>query len=192
VKIIGVAGTNGSGKDTIGQILAENHGWLFISGSDMLRDELKKRNLPIERENLRNLSAEWRREHGLGIIIDKVVEKFQNENVDGKYKGLVTVSLRNPGEADRIHELGGQVVWTDADPKVRYQRIVQRQRGSEDLKSFELFLAEEQAEMSHSGDEATLNMAGVQDRADIFIVNNQNDLEVFKNQVEHALAKILV
>jgi dephospho-CoA kinase len=191
MKIIGVAGTNGSGKDTIGQILAENHGWLFISGSDMLRDELKKRNLPIERENLRNLSAEWRREHGLGIIIDKVVEKFQNENVNGKYKGLVTVSLRNPGEADRIHELGGQVVWTDADPKVRYQRIVQRQRGSEDLKSFELFLAEEQAEMSHSGDEATLNMAGVQDRADIFIVNNQNDLEVFKNQVEHALAKIL-
>ncbi len=46
MKIIGVSGTNGSGKDTIGHLLAERHNWLFISMTDMLRDELEKRGLP--------------------------------------------------------------------------------------------------------------------------------------------------
>jgi dephospho-CoA kinase len=192
VKVIGIAGTNGSGKDTVSNYLAD-HGWLFISTSrDLLIPELQKRGLPIERENMATLTAEWRRQKGTSVVIDKAVEKFEEESKMQHYNGLVVSSLRHPWEADRLHELGGVLVWTDADPKVRYERIYNRGQGVKDKKSFEQFLAEEQAEMSHSGDEATLNMAAVQDRADIFIVNNQNDLEVFKNQVEHALAKILV
>lgn len=125
-KIIGVSGTNGSGKDTVGQMLAERHNFLFVSMTDMLRDEALKRNLPIERDVLSTISAEWRRESGLGVLIDKSVEYFNAE--PGKYNGLVLASLRNPGEADRAHELGGQVVWVDADPKIRYDRIYARQR----------------------------------------------------------------
>lgn len=182
--IIGIGGTNGSGKDSLAQILADDFGWLFVSGSDILRRELKRRGLPIERENLRALSAEWRREHGLGYLIDKAVEQFKK----GNYKGLAIASLRNPGEADRVHELGGKVVWLDADPKLRYDRIYSRGRSTEDNKTFEQFLAEEQAEMHHSGDEATLNMAGVKAKADIFIPNDSNDLKAFKAQAQKALS----
>jgi dephospho-CoA kinase len=185
LKIIGIGGTNGSGKDTVGQMLAEHHGWLFVSVTDILRDGLSKQGLPIERENLRNLSAEWRRQSGLGVLIDKSVEQFKTQA--GKHTGLAIASLRNPGEADRIHELGGRVVWVDADPKVRYQRIYSRQRSTEDKKTYEQFLAEEQAEMNHSGDEATLNMAGVKERADIFLQNDTDDLEAFKKAAEKAL-----
>lgn len=182
MKLIGIGGTNGAGKDTVAQILADDYGWLFISGSDILRKELKKRGLPIERENLRALSTQWRREYGTGHLIDEAVKLFEPK----KYKGLVVASLRNPGEADRVHELGGQVVWVDADPEVRYQRIYSRARSAEDSKTFEQFLAEEQAEMHSSGDEATLNMAGVKDRADIFITND-GDLETVKAQVKSTL-----
>lgn len=186
MKIIGIAGTNGSGKDSIGEMLAE-HGWLFVSGSDILRNELKKRGLPIERENLRDLSAQWRRESGLGVLVDKAAQVFEKRGGASKYKGWAIASLRNPGEVDRIHELGGKVVWVDAESKIRYERVAARLRGAEDYKTFEQFLAEETAEMKHSGDEATLSLGDVKAKADIFIENNGSDLEEFKLAAEKAL-----
>ena len=185
MKIIGIGGTNGSGKDTLANMLADDYGWLFVSGSDILRKELTKRHLPIERENLRELSAEWRRQHSLGYLIDKAVEIFMPQK--NRYTGLAISSLRNFGEAERVHELGGQIIWVDATPKLRYERIYSRRRSAEDKKSFEQFLAEEKAEMSHSGDEATLNMAAVRDMADIFITNDDNDIEKFKETAQKAL-----
>lgn len=189
--IIGISGTDASGKDTVGQMLAERHNWLFVSVSEILRDELRQRNVPLERKNLRELSAQWRRQHGLGVLVDKAVQQFHRSGGRHKYQGLVIASLRHPGEAARLQELGGRVVWTDADPKVRYRRIVARNRGTEDQVSFDEFLAEEQAQMKPSGDEATLSLSGVKERADIFIVNDGNDTEAFKNQAEKKLAKFI-
>jgi len=191
VNIIGISGTTASGKDTVSEMLVNRHGWLFVSVSEILRDELKKRGVPIERKNLRTLSAEWRREHGLGVLVDKAVQQFHRSGGRDKYQGLVIASLRHPGEAARVQELGGRVVWTDADPKVRYQRIVDRNRGTEDHVSFDEFLAEEQAQMKPSGDEATLSLSGVKERADIFIVNDSDDIGAFKDQAEKELSKFM-
>jgi len=75
--IIGLSGTNGSGKDTVGGILAEKHGFMFISVTDLLRDEAKRRGDPVERKVLRTISAQWRRESGLGVLVDKATEEFR-------------------------------------------------------------------------------------------------------------------
>lgn len=178
MKLIGIGGTNGSGKDTIGRLLAEKHGFLFISVSDLLREECRKRGLPVEREHLRAISAEWRREGGLGVLIDKAVQSFESQAAS--YEGLVAASLRNPGEVDRIHHYGGTAVWVDAGPRVRYERIQSANRGrsEEDTKSFEEFLAEEAAEMEHSGDEATLNMGGVKAISDVTIMNEGSEADL--------------
>jgi cytidylate kinase len=121
LQIIGLSGTNGSGKDAAGLILADKHGYLFISVTELLRNEAKRRGLPVEREVLRTVSAEWRRELGLGVLVDKAVAEYEKDA--DKDAGVVMASLRNPGEADRIHEFGGTMVWLDADPHVRYERI---------------------------------------------------------------------
>ena len=148
MKLIGIAGTNGSGKDTVGKVLAASHNFLFVSMTDMLREELAKRGLPPAREHMRNLSAEWRREHGLGVLIDKSIEFYKAQAKE--YAGLAVASLRNPGENDRVHELGGKVVWVDAEPKVRYDRLQANAgargelRAVDDKKTFEQFQAEEQ------------------------------------------------
>src|SRR5688572_24984383 len=55
LKIIGIAGTNGSGKDTVAAVLAEDYGYFVGSATDMLEDELKKRNLPTDRLQKRTL-----------------------------------------------------------------------------------------------------------------------------------------
>ena len=180
MKLLGISGTNGAGKDSVAEVLRDKYGWCFISVTELLRAEARKRGLALERENLRNISAEWRRESGLGVLINKAVVTYNNQGGDGKYSGLVISSLRNPGENDTVHELGGNVIWIDAEPKTRYERIFNRQRTSEDSKTYEQFLNEEQAEMQHSGDEATLSLSGVKDKSDKIIINNGssiNDLE---------------
>ncbi|MGH7869393.1 MAG: AAA family ATPase, partial [Candidatus Dormibacteraceae bacterium] len=183
----GIGGTNGSGKDTLSQILADDYGWLFVSASDdLIIPELERRGLPLEREQMAALTAEWNRA-SKGFVIDKAIEKFEQESKSHKFNGLVISSIRHPWESDRIHALGGKVVWVDGDPKVRYNRIFTRGQGDKDQKSFEQFLAEEQAEMEHSGDEATLNMAAVKAAADVFLINSDNDLEKFKAQAQKAL-----
>lgn len=173
VRLIGISGTNGSGKDTTGQLLVQKFGYIFVSVTESLREEARRRGQAPEREVLRTISAEWRRQYGLAVLVDKTLERYRVEA--DKVAGLAIASLRNPAEADRVHKLGGVVIWIDADPRIRYDRVqahlAERDRADEDRKTFEQFLAEEQAEMHTTGDAATLDMAAVKVRADFTIIN---------------------
>ncbi len=189
MKIIGLSGTNGSGKDTVGQILQEEYGYLFVSLTDILRDELIKQGKSTARENMRELSARMRKESGLGVLIDKAVEILDSKNED--YKGLVMASIRNVGEVEHIHELGGLMIWVDADPKIRYQRVTSRKRSSEDEKTFEEFLKEEQDEMRVYGDETTLAVGEVKKLCDETIENNSNNKDLLISTVRKQLADYL-
>jgi cytidylate kinase len=183
--IIGIGGTNGSGKDTIGEMLAERHDFLVISVSEILREEARKQGLPIERKHLSTISAQWRREHGHGVLTERAMRLFKNSNK--KYKGLVVIPMRHPGVAVKVKENGGVVVWVDANPKTRYKRIESRLRSLEDHKTYQEFLADEQREMHHEGDAATLSMAKVKKLSDIFLKNNGDNTEAFKDVAEKAL-----
>jgi dephospho-CoA kinase len=188
-QLIGLSGTNGAGKDAVGLFLAEKHHYLFVSVTDLLRNELKQQGKPVERRYLSELSAEWRREFGMGVLVDRAIKQFEHAGGQAQYAGLVLASLRNPFEVDRVHELNGLVLWVDADPRVRYDRVrnAVRDRAGEDNKTFEQFLAEEQAEMHQSGDAATLNMSAVKNRADATITNDSADLKILERHVEKIL-----
>ncbi len=191
LQIIGLAGTNGSGKDAVGEILAAKHNYLFISVTDLLRDELERRGLPPAREHMRTLSAEWRRELGLGVLIDKAVSQY--DKVRDQYAGLVMASVRNPGEADEVHALGGTMVWIDADPRIRYERVTKavrhERRAVDDQKSYDQFLADEQAEMHipKGGDSANLDMSSVKQRCDLTIDTTATSLGDMPTLIGQAL-----
>lgn len=190
-KIIGLSGTNGSGKDTVGHALALHHNYLFVSVSDLLREEAKKRGQAPDRLALRTISSEWRRGQGLGVLVDRAYELFQE--LTDKYDGVVMASIRNSYEADRIHELGGTMVWVDADPQVRYERIQRnaqaRGRLAEDGKTFEQFQAEEASEMMppDGSDEAVLNMSAVRERCDVTLGNGDIEIEAFQKSARQTL-----
>ena len=189
--LIGLSGTNGSGKDSVGRILAEQYNYWFFGFTELFREECKRRGIPAARENLRMISAQWRRESGMATLIDRSLELYKK--MDGQYAGVVVSSLRNPHEADRIHQLGGIVLWVDADPKLRYDRIqsnaASRGRSQEDNKTFEQFLQEEHAEMHApaGSDEAVISTALVKERADIFLTNNDSGLDTLQKHLSKAL-----
>jgi dephospho-CoA kinase len=177
MKIIGLSGTNGSGKDTVAEFLKEKYGYYVASATDMLEAELKKLGLPTDRTHKRKLGNQWRREQGLGVIVQRAVDEARKAG----YDKVVVGSLRNSGEADLVHELGGKVIWVDADPKIRYQRVVSGNRGRvEDNKTYAEFLKDEEAEMNEQGDTATLNMDEVKQQSDVFLENNYKSIDEFK------------
>ncbi|HVX24056.1 MAG TPA: AAA family ATPase [Candidatus Saccharimonadales bacterium] len=189
-EIIGIAGTNGSGKDTLGHMLADRHKYLFVSVTDLLRAECVRRGLPPIRENTRMVSAEWRRELGLGVLIDKAIAEY--ELVRDEYEGVAISSLRNPGEVDRVHDFGGIVVWIDADARVRYDRIqrnVEQRDRKDDKRTFKQFVAEEEAEMHKpvGGDAASLDGTAVKAKCDLFIDNTHENVAVFDADAEKQL-----
>ena len=180
-KLIGISGTNGAGKDTVGQLLVERHNFVFVSVTDILRESLVAQGLPTDRDNMRWLSAKWRREEGLGVLVDKAIAVY--ESSAGKYAGLAMASLRNPGEADEIHQQGGTMLWVDANPKLRYERLQRnlaaRGREDDDEVSYQKFLADEAEEMyvPAGGDTAMLSMSEVKAKSDVFISNEDQSLD---------------
>ncbi len=168
---------------------------MFVSVSDILRNHLKSQGIPLTREATSQLSSEWRRKYGLGILIDKAIEIYADHGGDQKFSGLVIASLRNPAEADSVHQHGGTVLWLDADPKVRYERIRRNEsiRGSAraivDNVSFEKFLADEKAEMGELvlTDPTTLSLRGVKAKSDLFLSNGGDNLESLRLKLEQTL-----
>lgn len=173
-RIIGIAGTNGAGKDTLGELLADRCGYKFVSVSDILREELTKQDIPHEREHMSNLSTEWARTHGPGVLSMKTIEAYvEVEKAEG-YKGLVIGSIRRPAEAHAIQDEGGIVLWVDADRRTRYERLQGGARGRvTDTLSFEDWSAEEDREMHPETDDPTiLNMSATRDTCDMKLMND--------------------
>ncbi len=172
-EIIGIAGTNGSGKDTLADLRLERQHARKVSLSDILRTEADKRGLEHTRENLGAISTEWGKQFGAGALSLMTLRNFWDTRTEQE-TGITIVSIRRPGEAATIQANDGLVFWVDADREARYQRIKEANRGRvDDVVSFEEFCAQEDKEMYPTdSDPSTLNMAGVRAIADIQIENN--------------------
>jgi dephospho-CoA kinase len=182
--LIGIGGTNASGKDWLAQYLVEKHGYLFVSTSDILREEAMKRYGDIARPTLFKVGNELRSEEGAGVLVAHGINKFKAGN---NQAGLVSSSIRTKGEVDLLKANGGVVLFIDADPKIRYERIKLRQR-ADDIISYEQFLAEQQAEWHESDDPAKFSIKTVKENADYFIENNST-FDDFASKIEEFLAK---
>lgn len=181
-RVIGISGTNGSGKDSTGHLLERKAGFKFVSITDILRHEATKRGLPIEREVLREISREWREARGGGVLVEETIAHYEKTYQKDFPAGIVIASLRNHAEPDAIHEHGGTVLWIDADPKLRYERIQRNKsargesRALEDNKTFEEFVAEENSEMfGYSDDPNSLKTVDVKNKSDITVINEIMD-----------------
>lgn len=180
-EIIGLAGTNGAGKDTLGDLRFALEMARKVSLSDILRTEADKRGLSHERHNLGAISTEWGSKMGAGALSAMTILNFYETRTEEE-TGLSIVSVRRPEEARVIKSEGGLMLWIDADREIRYQRILHANRGRvTDVKTFEEFCAEEDREMYPESDNPfDLNMAAVRDMSDIHLVNEFGSPEEFE------------
>lgn len=185
MKIIGIAGTFGSGKDTIADYLVGNEGFVHISTGDLVREESMKRHNSVERNPyLQETATYMRRTHGGDIFIRIGLDRVEHDGQE--HKGVVFTGIRSLGEARGIKKLGGQLIYVDAPIEIRHERIQKRLRDDEAHTTLEEFKQNELNEQTQSEADTEFNLYKLKDEADI-VIQNDSDLETFIKRAKKAL-----
>ncbi len=132
--IIGLTGTLGSGKGTVAEFFRKK-GFGYLSLSDELRDEARKRKIEITRDSLQALGNKLREEQGPGVLAKLVLERINKYNL----MDAVVDGIRNPAEIAELKKLPHFfLVAVDAPEKTRFERMKSRNREN-DPKTFDAF-----------------------------------------------------
>lgn len=181
--IIGITGTNGAGKGTIVDYLANTKGFAHYSVREFLIKEIEARGLPVERPTMRQVANELRKEHGPAYVVEALLSRAQTET-----DNVVVESIRTVGEAELLKSKGALLWAVDADRAVRYERVLKRWSETDKV-DFETFCIYEDREMQ-STEPWDMNVFAVMKMADHVFTNNGTQEELFM-QVEEALKKAL-
>jgi dephospho-CoA kinase len=181
--VIGITGTLGAGKGTIVEFLKEHYGFNHYSVRDYLIEDIKQRNMTINRDSMTIVANDLRANHSPSYITDQLYLKAISKN-----KNCIIESIRTPGEIISLKQKSSFYLFAvDADPKVRYERITLRKSDTDSI-DFETFLANEAREMNTS-DPNKQNLSKCIEMAD-FVFNNDGDIESLNNQVKEILTQI--
>ena len=180
--MIGLTGKNAAGKGEIAGFLKDKS-FYYYSLSDVIREELESRGIPITRETLIITGNDMRERFGSDILARLTLKKVDPN------RNYVIDSIRNPAEVEALRGTGQFVlINVDAPPEIRFERI--RSRGRErDPQTLEEFCAIEQAE-SRNLAEHKQSIEECQALADYTIVNDST-VEDLQRKVGEIISKIL-
>lgn len=181
--IIGITGTLGAGKGTIVEYLVSKKGFKHFSARAFLVEEIEKRGLENNRDNMVLVANDLRQKNSPSFVVDELFTRASKTGFN-----CVIESVRTVGEIESLKEKGKFILLAvDADPKVRYERILKRLSTTDNI-SFEKFLEDEAREMD-STDPNKQNLRKCIAMADYTIINNK-DLQFLENQIEEIYEEI--
>ena len=176
MKVIGVIGLNGSGKDEVVKYLNQRYSVPLISVGDIVREIAFREGIEPVRENLDNITRRYFSQFGEGyflkLIIDKIRNnKWQTAGISGIRSPQDVAVLKDAFKADFI-----LIYVYVTDDRVRYERI--HQRGSaRDQISYTDFLQQDQVS------EELFHIREAISQAD-YSVSNDGTLEDLHRQID--------
>lgn len=172
--IIGLTGTNGSGKTVAAEHLTRK-GFRVYSLSDVIREELAARGLRASRENLIAEGNRLRSEFGPAILAQRIARKFR---LDQNY---VVDSIRSPHEVRTLRECGRfRLLHLDAPRKLRYERV--KRRGGNRLPASFAEFAEQEGRELESTNPSRQQLRATWEEADETLVNS-GSLDQFRQSL---------
>jgi dephospho-CoA kinase len=186
--IVGITGTNGSGKGTVVDILLEK-GFHHYSARAFITEEIVKRKLPVNRESMVSVANDLRLKYGPSYVAEAL---FQKAKLEGG--NAVIESLRTVGEIEALRNKFGAnkkkgrkefiLIAVDADIGTRYDRINSR-KSETDSVSLEQFQVQESNEMMNT-DQTKQNISACIELADFLIIND-GTVDDLRRKVEDVL-----
>jgi uridine kinase len=182
--VIGIIGAPLAGKETCANVLQElllEDGYVVSrhTFSDILRDTLDLWDLPHTRDHLQKIAIVMNAQMGFGdgVLSHAMRRRIMNDTAD------VTIldGVRWLGDEKMIHGLEDDgiksiMVYISADAKMRYARLVARNRVGEAATTWEEFSRQEQAQTE-------VDIPAIGSRAELVLENNDNDIERFKRDI---------
>ncbi len=182
--IIGITGTLGAGKGTIVEYLVKQKDFNHYSARSFINEEIIRRGLEINRDNMVLVANDLRKEHGPSYIAESLYQRAQQDGGN-----CVIESLRTPGEIEALKNKGEFYMFAvDADVKERYNRIHQRNDAQSDNVTFEKFVAQEKREMT-STDPNKQNLSKCIEMSD-YKFNNSTTIDKLYQQLDKILYEI--
>lgn len=173
--IIGITGTLGAGKGTIVDYLLLEKGFVHFSVRGFITEEIYRQGLPVNRDSMVTVANNLRADHSPSYIIDQLYEQALLTG-----KNCIIESIRTPGEVDSLREKGNFLLFAvDADPLLRYDRIVMRNSETDRI-SYKTFISNEEREMQ-SNDPAKQNIGKCIEQADFIFYNNSTVEKLYKD-----------
>jgi dCMP deaminase len=123
--LIGLTGFNAAGKGVVADILKERS-FYYLSLSDVLRNDLKRRKKPVTRQNLIESGNALRARRGSGVLGRMILDMLEED------RHYIIDSIRHPDEVEELQARSDFFLLSiEAKPEVRFQRIRERARESD-------------------------------------------------------------
>ncbi len=185
VLVFAFVGAPAAGKTEAASV-AKEMGIPVITMGEVIREELRKRGLPLNDKNAGRIATELREREGMDAIAKRCVPliKAQKKSAGKNKKVIVVDGIRGIAEVETFKKEFGDgfvLVRVDAPLQLRYERIKTRGR-SDDLLSIAGFKEREERELGWGMEEAMK-------KADK-VVKNEGYLEEFKEQIKGVLAGV--
>jgi len=158
--VIGVAGMPGAGKSVVAKVAARTGCTIIVMG-DVVRDDTKKRGLPLTPENVGTVMLKLRDEEGPAVVAKRCISKIEN----AKSATVVVDGLRSLHEVEEYkqHFKNFVSIGIHSSPETRFQRLFRRNR-SDDPSGWEEFQQRDMRELS-------VGLGNVIATADYLIIN---------------------
>ena len=177
--IIGITGTIGAGKGTIVDFLT-GKGFVHYSVRAFITEELNRRGIAVNRDNMVVVANEMRAKNSPSFIIEQLYLQASESN-----QNCIIESIRTIGEVEQLRKFENFCLFAvDANPELRYQRIKGRNSETDQI-SYDVFIENEKREMT-SDDMNKQNLSKCISMAD-YIIENNGTIDELNVKVEKIL-----
>jgi len=173
--IIGLSGTNLSGKGSVREIIEKRFKTYSTSLSDILREDLKQKGVEPTRDALIAYGNELRKKEGSGILARRTSEKMEKQAQAQDFDIALFDSVRNMIEIEFLKKKYGgrfKFLFVDAPVEIRYKRSLIRARAGEHQASFDQFKKMDDIESGKTGEAHVQQLVKCGQAADIMIIND--------------------
>jgi len=181
--IIGISGTFSSGKDTLAAHLSAVHLVPIVNTGYIVRREALVRFNSVERPVLHKVATELRKKYGGGVLVERALLE-QND------AGVIITGIRSMGEAKKVIEQSGIMIFIDAPIETRYERMKLRNRDQETTISLQEFIAREDAERTSGDGDEDFNIDAIEKIAQIKLINLEDQVALF-GEADKALKEFI-
>ncbi len=180
MRVIAFVGLPLSGKTTASKV-AEDMGIPVVCMGDVVREEAKRRNLPLTDDVLGKIASELREREGMDAIAKRCIPLIRER---GRDVGVVVVDgVRGIAEVEAFKRAFDDfiLIAIESPLELRFQRALKRKR-SDDVKTIEELKERDERELSW-------NLGKALEIAD-FTIENTGSLEDFKDKIRGILEEL--
>jgi dephospho-CoA kinase len=178
MKVIGVIGLNGSGKDEVVKYFHERYGFPLFSVGDIVREIAVREGSELSRENLDAITRRYFAQYGEGYFLKQVVEKIRSNSHSWKAAGIS--GIRSPQDVKIVRDAFDRDFFLVhvyvSDSRVRFERV--RQRGSQrDNITYPEFLKQDEVSQELFHIQEAIRLADIS-------ISNDGSLEDLHSEIE--------